>query len=162
MSLSSLSLLRVVKWFIEAKKISFISTTRAQYLTTLTLNWCNTTRGLFGWSMNCCTWPGAMFATFSISAIHDESCYTCNLTMSCNSTKSSGALNSGRPMSLIAWLILVHLLSQLAHFSWISHWGSWDIFTQYSTEFLIRSMLMSLCTRIPCSSVSRPFWTLLM
>jgi len=158
MPLPSLCLLRVIKWFhlsgwlfpysdhltksslhvlayknmsgsIGVERISFISIARARYLTTLTLNCYNIVRALIRCSMNCCTWPGTMFFTFCISTVHVESCFSCCLTMSCKSTKSSGEPNSRRPMSLIAWLILVQIFSQLAYFSWISHWGSWAIFT---------------------------------
>ena len=158
MVLSSLSLLRVIKWFhlsgwifsysdqlmkssshvlayenlcwsIRAERISFTSTACAWYLTILTLNFCNIVRSLIGCSMNYCTCPCAMFATFSIFVVHVESCSACCLTMSCKSKKSLGEPIFGRPMSFISRLILTQLLSQSAHFSWISRWGSWAIFT---------------------------------
>ena len=191
MALSSLSLLRFIKWFhlsgwlfsysdhltkssshvsayrnlcwsIGDERISFISTACAQYLTTLTLNYCNTIRALIGCSMNYCTWLGAVFSTISISAVHDESCFSCSLTMSCKSTKSSGAPNSRRPMSLIARLILVQIFFHSTHFSWISWWGSWAIFTQCSANLFMQLMLLSLSTWISCSLASRPCWMMLM
>jgi hypothetical protein len=97
--------------------ISLISILCARYLTILALNYCNRARALIGCSMNYYTCPGAMSATFVISAAHDESCLSCDLTMSRKSTKSLSVSNSGRMMSLIAWLILVHLFSHSYHFS---------------------------------------------
>jgi hypothetical protein len=191
MGLPSLSLLRVIKWShlsgwlfsysdhlmkssshvlaygnlcwsIGAKMISFISIDRARYFTNLELNYCSTVRALIGCSMNYCTCPCTMFSTLFISIAHDESCSTCNLTMSCKLTKSSGVPNSRRPMSLIAQLILVQLFSHSTHFSWIPWWGSWDIFTQYLADFFMRLMLLSLSNRMSCSSPSRPCYMTLM
>ena len=145
---------------IGAERISLISTTCARYLTIMVLNYCNMVQYLIRCSMNCCTFPSTMFTTLDISVTHDESCSTCNLIMSRKSTKSSGVSNSRRLMSLISRLILVQLFSHLTHFSWISRWGSWAIFTQYSVNFLMWSMLLFLSTRMSCSSTSRLYWTM--
>jgi hypothetical protein len=138
MALSSISLQRVIKWShlsgwlfsysnhlkkisshvlaygnlccsIGAELISLISTTHAQYLTIMALNYCNMDRSLIGCSMNYHTYPGTMSSTFTISSSHDESCSTCDLTMFQKSTKLLHVSNSGRSLSLIAWLIFVHI-----------------------------------------------------
>jgi hypothetical protein len=130
-----------------------------QYFTRLEFNCCSIVRVLIGCSTNRCTCLSLMSIIFASSSVHSESCLACDSTTSLRLMKLSGVPNPGSLISFITLIILSQCFLHLIHCSWISRCGSREILAQYLVDCFMRLRLLSPTVRMPCYSLSQPYWT---